>query len=283
MVFSLRRNATSYRAQGCRVFPELAAIWHFGCPTRPRPLDLGSEGIVFRIDRCGYDYGTTGPLAFSANLDNPSLTSFAHPTIVNLNDDVIEILVQGYLTPGDNLIVLADPNPGGVRAADPIGSLIGGDGGGSTCVLNPPACTTPGTCAPPLPASAVMGGATNCEDKWLKIGPEMSPACGSSAGYDVCTTHKGGVSFGVKIGVPGVIEFEVGANGEVSKTTCARVNAQGGWRVQQVQCYKICTRTWDQTFVSWHGFSTYHDHTDTSYVIPGGLSTMSCQFDTCGQ
>ena len=87
----------------------------------------------------------------------------------------------------------------------------------------------------------------------------------------------------MKIGVPGVIEFEVGANGEVSKTTCARVNAQGGWRVQQVQCYKICTRTWDQSFVSWHGFSTYHDHTDTSCVIPGGLSTMSCQFDTCGQ
>jgi hypothetical protein len=243
--------------------------------------DLDSEGINFQIDREGYDCGFASAQMTSLGMGNPNFSSLLTSNLIGVDSTVVDFQLFGYLSPGDNLILFTEPNPGGSYVSDPLGGIIENGTGGNDCQLPDPPCKTEGTCNPPRPGGADMGLPTVCVDKWLKLGPEMTPSCGSGAGFSVCTTHKGGVSWGAEIGIPETIEFEIGGSGEVSGTHCTNVSADGGYKVKAYQCFKICTRSWECSYFPWYSF-TQRDYTkSTSCVISGGIATATCQFEVC--
>lgn len=244
-------------------------------------VDLGAEGINFHIDRSGYDYGADGPVASTFAMEMQGYGSYLTVDVKGVDAEKVDFQLYGYLAPGDNLILFGDPEPGGVYQADDLGTIIGGgEGTDSDCTLPPPPCATAGTCAPPMPGGAVMGGATTCSDWGLPIGPELKPGCGSTAGFDVCTTWEGGMSWEIEISTPGG-GLTIGNDGRVGGSHCVNVTAQGGWKVQAYQCFKKCERTWDITWVPWYSIFPRHGHKTTSCIVNGGIATSTCQFQQC--
>lgn len=203
-----------------------------------------------------------------------------------------EVLVQGELHRGDNLIVLGNAAsfewlPGSWAYAD-LSSGHGSRGSGGRHAQ----CGGAGNCEPPAPDTNCYDGqgcdpkrpvdecgeedlvSTSDKSEYHKIGPRLCVSAGGSLTAQRCLGFQGGlaISIGIPIGGGGAsgTGLQVGANGQVTGSVCISMTCSGGGQArccQAWQCVWVRTRVWEKATLDKR----------TGHCTPNGTQTTSCQ------
>ena len=244
-------------------------------------VDLTNDPIGFAIERDGYVYADSGPVVQTVYTGNHPSGNGLTVSLEGVDDDTLWVVISGHLRPGDNLVLVSNPNPEPASVAPGLpGPIIFPATTAGQCDPGVPSCTID-QCTPGV-SGGYNCGATKCTASHVLLDGVVCAPCGAEVSKEKCTEFKGGISAKWKFSWFGS-GFELTASGEIKGRVCSMVTALPGHCAQGFFCFTTCRRTCTvNRMAKWGNEPVQYTYNLTGSCSEEGItSATSCQHTDC--
>ena len=244
-------------------------------------VDLTSDPVGFAIERDGYVYADSGPVVQTVYTGSHPGGNGLSVSLVDVDDDTLWVTISGFLRPGDNLVLVANPDPAPASAAPGLpGPIIFPATTAGSCEPGAPSCDTD-SCTPGI-SGGYNCGAPKCTPNYVLMDGVVCAPCGAEVSKEKCTEFKGGISAKWKFSWFGS-GFELTPSGEIKGKICSTVTALKGNCAQGFFCYTRCQRTCTvDRMAKWGNEPVQYTYNLTgSCSVEGITSATSCEHTDC--